>query len=437
MNAAKKAIERLYARGYEAYLVGGCVRDTLMGTPVNDFDVTTSALPEETMAAFSDMRTIPTGLKHGTVTILIDGEPIEITTFRSDGDYSDHRHPETVSFSRKLEDDLCRRDFTVNAMAYSDQRGLIDLYGGRDDLEKGIIRAVGEPERRFTEDALRILRALRFASQKCFSIEPETEKAIRKCLPLLAYVSAERVFTELKKLLMGKGALDVLLRYPDVITVIVPALAPSVGFDQKNPHHIYDVYTHTAHAVAFSPYDEKLRLAALLHDVGKPETFSEKDGIGHFYGHTDASLVLAEKTLLGLKCDNLTKSEVLTLIKYHDPVIEPTEKAVKRALSRLGKPMLLKLLELKSADNLAQAPSCRERLAQYEKIRLIIAEIEKRNDCFTLKDLKINGDTLISLGVPKGKEIGRILNELLSLVMDGTLKNEKEALTEMALKLKG
>ena len=437
MNAAKKVIDRLYGSGYEAYLVGGCVRDSLMGLPVSDYDVTTSALPEQTMEVFSDLRTIPTGLKHGTVTVLIDGEPIEITTFRADGDYSDHRHPESVSFSSRLEDDLCRRDFTVNAMAYSDQRGLIDLYGGKDDLEKGIIRAVGEPERRFTEDALRILRALRFASQKCFSIEPETEKAIRKCLPLLSFVSAERIFAELKKLLMGKGALDVLLKYPDVITAIVPALKPSVGFEQKNPHHIYDVYGHTARAVAFSPYDETVRIAALLHDAGKPETFSVKNGVGHFYGHTDASLALAERTLIELKCDNATKNEVLTLIKYHDPVIEPAEKAVKRALGRLGKPTLLKLLDLKSADNLAQSPECAERLKQYDEIRKLITEIEERKDCFTLKDLAINGDTLISLGVPKGKEIGRLLGELLSLVMDGTLKNEKEALTEMALNLKG
>lgn len=434
-RAGNKAIEALAAAGYEAYFVGGCVRDVLLGQAPNDFDVTTSALPEETLSVFEGFRVVPTGLKHGTVTVLIDGEPIEITTFRSDGEYSDHRHPESVTFSRNLSEDLCRRDFTVNAMAYSEKTGLVDLFGGASDLKNGIIRAVGEPEKRFTEDALRILRAARFASQKGFSIEPVTAKAMKKCLHLLDYVSAERIFSELKKLLMGKGVLDVMLTHPETVCRAVPALASAVGFEQNNPHHIYDVYEHTAHAVAFSPENEAIRLAALLHDVGKPLTYSEKDGIGHFYGHTEASLKLAEDTLDALKCDNATKNTVLTLIKYHDPVIEPTEKAVRRALSKLGEPLLCALLDLKSADNLAQSPECTKRLEAYEEIRGIIAEIGAKEACLSLKTLAIGGDDLIALGVPKGKLIGKLLNTALERVVDGDLPNEKEALLEFCRKI--
>ena len=434
-NAAKKAISLLYDGGYEAYLVGGCVRDALLGAPLNDFDITTSALPNEMLEVFSAYKTVLTGIKHGTVTVIMDGEPIEITTFRSEGEYVDHRHPESVSFSRKLTDDLGRRDFTVNAMAYSEQSGLVDLFGGKDDLESKVIRAVGDPETRFTEDALRILRALRFASQKDFIIEPATEKAIRQCLPLIRYVSVERIFSELKKLLMGKAACRILIDYKDVITFIIPQLSDCIGFDQQNPHHIYDVYDHIAHTVDHAPYDVTVRLAALLHDAGKPKTFSVKDGIGHFYGHTDASLEIAQEVLTALKCDSATKQSVLTLIKYHDPLIEPSEKAVKRALSKLGKPMLLNLLDLKAADNLAQTPQCAERLAGYEQIRSIIAQIEQKKECFSLKDLKINGDDLISLGIPRGKQIGIILNALLCEVMDGRLENEEQALKSRAAQI--
>ena len=428
MNIGELAIEVLESRGHEAYFVGGCVRDMLMGISPHDLDITTSALPEETVSVFDGFRVIPTGLKHGTVTVLIENEPIEITTFRADGDYSDHRHPETVSFSKRLSDDLCRRDFTVNAMAYSGRAGVIDLYGGKEDIKNGIIRAVGDPERRFNEDALRILRALRFASEKEFSIEPKTAKALHKCLPLVEFVSAERIFAELKKLIMGKGATEVILKFPEVICKAVPALAETVGFDQQNPHHIYDVYEHTAYSVGYCPFEEDIRLAALLHDCGKPQTFSVKDGVGHFYGHTDASLILAREALARLKCDNVTADTVLTLIKYHDPVIEPSEKAVKRMLNKLGKDNLMKLLSLKAADNLAQAPMCAGRLAVYGEIRCIVSEIEAKNECFSLKSLKVNGDDLIAIGLQRGKEIGNALTILLNAVMDGELINEKEIL---------
>ena len=428
MNIGERAIGVLERCGHEAYFVGGCVRDMLMGIEPHDLDITTSALPEETLKAFDGFRVIPTGLKHGTVTVLIENEPVEITTFRADGDYSDHRHPETVSFSRKLSDDLCRRDFTVNAMAYSKKAGVIDLYGGREDIKNGIIRAVGDPERRFTEDALRIMRAVRFASEKGFEVERKTAEAIKKTLHLMDYVSSERIFTELKKLIMGKGVTEVMLQFPDVICKAVPALTETVGFDQQNPHHIYDVYGHTAYAVGYCTSEVDVRLAALLHDCGKPQTFSVKDGVGHFYGHTDASLVLAKEALLKLKCDTLTMDTVLTLIKYHDPVIEPSEKAVKRALNKLGKDNLMKLLSLKAADNLAQAPECAERLKVYGEIRDTVSEIEAKNECFSLKSLAVDGDDIIALGIPRGKEIGKALSVLLNAVIEGELINEKEIL---------
>jgi len=436
MKNGELAIEILENNGYEAYFVGGCVRDMLMGIAPHDFDITTSALPEETVAAFDGFRVILTGLKHGTVTVIIENEPIEITTFRSDGEYSDHRRPESVSFSRKLEDDLSRRDFTVNAMAYSKRTGLIDLYGGKEDINKGLIRAVGEPEKRFTEDALRILRALRFASEKEFFIEPETAKAILKCLPLIEFVSAERIFSELKRLIMGKGAERVMMDYPEVICRVVPALADCVGFDQHNPHHIYDVYGHTVRALGACPFDIDVRLAALLHDVGKPSTFTLSDGVGHFYGHTDASLSLAKETLDLLKCDNRTADTVLTLIKYHDPVIEPTEKAVKRLMNKIGSENLDKLLSLKAADNLAQSPDCAARLVTYDEIRRIMSEIESKKECFSLKSLEVNGDDLIAIGVPKGKEIGALLERLLSAVMDGEAPNDRQHLIDLAMKFR-
>ncbi len=428
MKNAEKIICELEKNGHSAYLVGGCVRDMLMGAEPQDFDITTSARPDEIIGVFSDYKTILTGVKHGTVTVVVDGVPYEVTTFRADGEYSDHRHPESVSFSSRLADDLCRRDFTVNAMAYNAREGVIDLFDGQKDLKNGIIRAVGEPETRFEEDALRILRALRFASQKGFSVEENTKKAIYKKLPLIKYVSAERVFSELKKLLMGKGVLSVLCEFSTVMGEIVLPLAPCIGFKQRNPHHIYDVYTHIAHTVASCPQNEAVRIAALLHDVGKPEAFSMRDGIGHFYGHSEISVQRAKEVLSALKSDKKTAETVLTLIKYHDPVIEPSEKAVRRAMNKMGAETLDMLLSLKAADNLAQAPGHEARLLQYDEIRRIMTEILQKEECFSLKSLAVSGDDIIALGVEKGKKIGEILNRLLSEVIDGELKNEKNAL---------
>lgn len=435
MKNAKKLINELENAGYEAYLVGGCVRDMLMGAAPNDYDITTSAHPDEIIGVLSSYKVIPTGLKHGTVTVVADGEHYEITTFRSDGEYTDHRRPDKVTFSNRLEDDLSRRDFTVNAMAYSPKRGLVDPFGGQADIKRRLIRAVGNPRKRFEEDALRILRGIRFESQKVFSVEEYTKQAMYEKLPLLSYVAAERVFVELKKLLMGDGVRFTLLGFATIIGTVIPALAPCIEFNQHNYHHVYDVYTHTAHAVENCPKNETVRLAALLHDIGKPNTFSmDEQGVGHFYGHAQKSVELARNVLNDLRCDNATKDTVLLLIKYHDHVIEPTEKHVRRMLSKIGEDNLELLLQLKTADNLAQSPFYHDRVQQYEEIRRIMQEIKSKGECFSLKHLAVKGQDIILLGA-KGSQIGKILNTLLSLVIDGTLPNEKEALLKKASKL--
>ncbi len=425
---AKKALEVLNSAGHEAYIVGGCVRDSLLGLTPADFDITTSAEPKETEQAFEGFRLIETGLKHGTVTVLIDGEPIEITTFRTEDSYADGRHPDSVNFTRKLADDLIRRDFTVNAIAYSPKTGLVDICGGASDLKNNILRAVGEPYNRFSEDGLRILRALRFSSVYGFEIAPETSKAIHSCAEMIEKLSAERIFSEMKKLLCGKNVFKILTEYSDVICKVIPELKASIGFEQKNPHHIYDVYTHTAKAVESIKATPVLRLSALLHDIGKPETFTEADGIGHFYGHSDASVKLAENILKRLKCDNKTLNTVLLLIKHHDPVIPAELSAVQKKMRKLTPEVLYDLLELKQADNLAQSPECFHRLEDYRKIRKIMDSLIAENACFSLKNLAVNGDDLKNIGIPEGKEIGTALSQLLEAVENGAVKNERNAL---------
>lgn len=430
---------RLNSTGHAAHIVGGCVRDALRGVTPADHDVTTSALPDETVKIFrsAGYRVIETGIAHGTVTVLTAEEPIEITTYRIDGEYKDHRHPQAVAFTRSLKEDLARRDLTVNAMAYSEVDGLIDPFGGSSDLEKGVIRAVGDPEKRFDEDALRILRALRFASALDFQIDGATSRAMLSQKHLLSNISAERIQVELSKLIVGVGCERILTENAVILTEIIPELAPCVGFQQHNPHHIYDVYTHTVKAVQFCPPDRNLRFAALLHDCGKPSVFSVgSDGVGHFYGHSEKSVELAAVVLDRLKLDNASKKEILTLIRWHDPVIEETESSVGRWARRLGVPMLKKLLALKAADNLAQAPSCYDRLASYDRILRILDDIVEKNACFSLRDLAVNGDDLIcELGMRSGKQLGDVLKYLLDAVISGKTTNDKQKLLELARSL--
>ena len=436
-EAVEIAINKLKAAGHEAYIVGGCVRDALRGVEPHDYDMTTSALPEETKEILSEYRIIETGMKHGTVTALIDGESLEITTFRVDGAYSDHRRPEEVTFTRSLREDVARRDFTVNAMAYSPETGVMDFWGGREDLEKGIIRAVGEPDRRFNEDALRIMRAARFASVLDFDIDKATSESMIRNRGLLNSISAERINVELSKLLLGDGCERILTEYAVILTEIIPELAPAVGFDQRNYHHVYDVYTHIVKSVVSCPKDRNVRMAALLHDVGKPDTFSiGADGVGHFYGHSEKSVEIAENVLTRLKFDNASKNEILTLIKYHDPVIPVKRSAVGRWARRLGMDTLFKLLDLKAADNMAQAPEFIDRLKGYDEIREIAIEMIAENACFSLRDLAVNGGDLIkSAGFTAGKAVGEALSALLDAVISEELPNDREVLLARAKEL--
>ena len=427
---AAKALALLQAAGYEAWIVGGCVRDALLGLPPKDYDLTTSALPEETQRVFAAYPRIETGLRHGTVTVLLEGEPLEITTYRVDGAYSDARHPDGVTFTRSLRQDAARRDFTINAMAYAPGWGLQDFFGGQADLARGILRAVGAAEKRFREDALRILRALRFASVLDFTLEGETARAARACAPLLAAVSAERVSGELGKLLCGKAAGRVLRDYPDVLGVVLPEILPMVGLDHRNPHHCYDVWTHTTVAVDHVPPELPLRLAMLLHDIGKPDTFSlGEDGQGHFYGHPRRSVELAEGILSRLRFPRRTRERVLTLVRYHDAVLEESPQRVRRWLNKLGPEVFFDLLAIQGGDAAAQAPAYCTRLDHLRRLETLARQVLDQAPCLTVRDLAVGGEDLLALGY-RGPAIGRALRALLDQVLSETVSNEKNALLQ-------
>lgn len=429
------ALKKLQDAGFSAYIVGGCVRDALRGETPHDWDMTTSALPQQTKACFADDPVIETGLQHGTVTVLRDHMPLEITTYRIDGAYTDNRRPDSVTFTRNLRDDLSRRDFTVNAMAYHPSEGIIDLFGGQQDLQNKRIACVGTPSERFSEDGLRILRALRFSSVLDFTIAPETAAAIHAQKDLLLGISAERIFAELTKLLCGVGAERILREYADVLFTILPDLQPMYGFDQQNPHHCYDVYEHTLHAVSAIPPEPILRYAALLHDSGKPAVFTKDERGGHFYAHAEISTEIARNSLHRLKSDRRTLDTVCRLVQHHDMVF-PTpvsEKRLKRLVSKLGFEDTKSLLLLHRADVSAQAECHRaERIAQSDELLAMLDALAAADECLTLKKLAISGNDLIALGIPKGKEIGNTLNALLEQVIDGRLPNEKCALLAAA-----
>lgn len=430
-------LRRLREAGYAAYAVGGCVRDRLMGAAPTDYDVATAALPEQVASMFAGDRAVGTGMKHGTVTVLLDAMPIEVTTFRVDGDYADARHPDAVAFTPSLAEDLARRDFTINAMAWSAESGVIDPFGGQADLQSRLIRCVGDPDARFTEDALRILRALRFASVLGFAIEERTAAALRRNRERLKKISAERVASELCKLICGTDVRRILLDYTDVLGVVLPELLPMRGLDQRNVHHIYDVLEHTAVAVERVPPEPILRWAALLHDSGKPACFTlDENGTGHFYGHPKESARLADAALRRLKKDTETRERVVRLVQYHDTQIGPAEKPVKRALHQFGPETFFQLLALKRADNLAQSPEYRDRQAYYDEVERLARDILERKDCFSLKDLAVRGGDLIAAGMAPGKDLGAALQTLLNAVIDGKAENEKEALLAFLAKEK-
>lgn len=427
------AISMLYAAGYEAFLVGGAVRDYVRdNSPAKDWDITTNALPAQVESVFSGYHLIETGLKHGTVTVVIDHEPIEITTYRIDGDYSDHRHPDSVHFTRSLKEDLERRDFTMNALAYSPQKGIVDLVGGRKDIEDGIVRCVGDPNHRFQEDGLRMLRALRFASVYGMAIEAETASAIHRNKELLKGIAAERIQVELTKMLCGKGVTKVLEEFSDVIAIPIPEILPMFHFEQRNPHHDKDVWDHTIAVIESITPEPVLRWAALLHDIGKPSCFSlAEEGIGHFFGHSDQSTSMAECILSRLRFDNASKEQIVRLVRYHDMPITADRKPIKRLLSKHGEDATRQLIELHKADTLGQSAICRHRIAIFEEVSQMINEILQEESCFTLKDLAANGHDMMTLGF-QGPTIGRVLQECLDAVLDEQIPNEHEALMAFA-----
>ena len=537
---ALEAIARLRAAGFLAYLVGGCVRDTLLGRVPGDWDITTAALPEQVEAVFAGERIIETGLKHGTVTVLLDGLPLEITTFRTEAAYSDHRHPDAVAFTPSLTEDLARRDFTINAMAWTLEKrgegldaGLQDPFGGQADLEKKLIRCVGDPHKRFEEDALRILRALRFASQLDFTIDPATAAAAHALRDTLALVSRERIAVELTKLLCGPAARRIIVEYWEILSVPLPELAPMAGLDQRNKHHCYDVLEHSAAAVEAVPPEKLLRWAALLHDVAKPACFTvDEAGRGHFYGHAKRGAPMAREIMTRLRFDKDTVNRVAQLVELHDYPIDPPveegsgigdqgsgaaakafplrgrcpssqtgadevefrqaiaidephratgptssvtappchlplkgkaedggrktrilrcaqndgagavsgcpaqadglrraeERAIRKLIGKLGEADFLRLLALKRADSLAHHPDYHGRTAACDRLAALARELLAQPPCFTVRDLDINGNDLLALGLPRGPEIGRTLNALLERVLAGELPNERERL---------
>ena len=428
-DRALAVLRRLERNGHRAVLVGGCVRDSLLGIPPHDYDAATSALPEEIMAACGDLTCLDIGLKHGTVTVLSEGIPVEVTTFRRETTYSDHRHPDGVEFTGELAEDLARRDFTVNAIAW-EAHGLSDPFGGLEDLKRRLVRCVGDPDRRFEEDALRILRGLRLAAQLQFTIHPDTAAAIRRHAADLSHVARERVWAEFSRLLCSPGAKQVLLDFPEVVCQVIPELAPCVGFDQKNFHHRYDVYTHCVKALNAAPPLLPLRLAALLHDVGKPDTFHmDEDGVGHFYGHPVVSAALTDTALRRLKLPNALREQVLLLVERHDLPVFPDRKWVGRWLAKLGEENFFLLLRLKEADRAACAdptPPDPDPLEQAEELaRTLLAE----KACFSLRDLAVNGRDCMAAGL-SGKAVGETLAWLLERVSEGELENVRELLLE-------
>ena len=429
-------IEEFNNCGFEAYAVGGCVRDSILGIEPNDYDVTTNALPSDIKKVLSDYRTIDTGIDFGTVTAISDGNPIEITTYRIDGEYNDNRRPDSVAFTSQLSEDLRRRDFTINAMAFSDNGGVIDLYGGKADLKNKLIRAIGNPYERFNEDGLRIMRALRFASCYGFSIEAETSKAIHDLSYLLKNIAKERIAIELNKLICGNCE-NILREYHDVFSVIIPEIADCVGFEQYTKYHNRDVYEHIIATVSAIEPQKHLRLAMFFHDIGKPQYFTiDEQGSGHFKGHSAGSSKIAERFFNEYHYDRDTTDKVLELIKSHDIVIENREKLIKRCLNKYGEDCFFDVIAVHIADDTGKSPEFQSRIEEYNKVIETAHRIIEENQCFSLNKLDINGNDIIMLGF-KGKKVGIILNTLLEKVIDGKILNQKDILINEAKDIGG
>ena len=434
---ARFIINTIMAAGYEAYVVGGCVRDSILGRTPQDWDITTSATPQQVKALFP--RTLDTGLQHGTVTVMQDKEGFEVTTYRIDGEYEDSRHPREVIFTPNLEEDLKRRDFTINAMAYNEQTGLVDLFGGIRDLQEGIIRCVGNPEERFREDALRMLRAIRFSAQLGYTIEEKTRAAIRLMAPTLSRISAERIQVELVKMMVSDHPDYLREAYTLGVTkVFFPEFDACMETKQRNKHHMYSVGEHILHSCLEVGPDKGLRLTMLLHDIAKPGTMTvDKKGISHFYGHAEAGRQMAEKILRRLKFDNHTIETVCKLVKYHDHDTgvkeEPTLKSARRFMSKIGAEYCPALFAVKRADILAQSDYRRqEKLERLHRWEELYEQICRENQCVSLKQLAVTGKDLIEAGMKPGKELGEVLQFLLQQVLDDPSLNEREILLRKA-----
>lgn len=430
-------MERLEAAGFQGWAVGGCVRDRILGREPHDWDLCTDALPAQTAAVFSDFPQYHSGEKHGTVAVIVNGEPVEITTFRAEGDYRDHRRPGWVEFRRDIADDLARRDFTVNAMAYRPASGLCDPFGGQRDLEAKVLRAVGQPRRRFEEDGLRILRGVRFGARFGLTPEKDTLEAMKALAPTLSLQARERVYGELCGYLPYADA-ENLLTYRDILRHAIPELGPLMGFQQHNYHHAYDVFTHTAHVVAGCGPDLCLRWAALLHDVGKPGRFTmDEKGVGHFKGHAALGAQMADGILQGLHAPNALRQEVCALIAHHGSTRDfgrlPTDKPVRRLLRKLGETTTRRLLALDLADEQGKG-----RPPELEPFRCFEARLDAilaEKPCLRISDLSIGGRDLAGMGVPKGPIMGKILTALFDRVSDGELQNDAAILLPEARRL--
>ncbi len=425
------AVNCLAQHGFEAFAVGGCVRDYLMNIPCSDTDITTNALPCDIKKVFKNYTTIDIGEKYGTIAVIIEKEQIEITTYRTDNEYNDSRHPASVTFARNLSDDLSRRDFTINAMAYNNEIGIVDLFGGQSDINNKLIRCVGNAKQRFEEDALRIMRAIRFASVLNFELEEQTKTAVFECADMLKNISAERLRVELCKLICGKNAKKVLLEYANVLSVFIPEIKPCINFNQHSQYHKYDVWEHIAVAVSESKTDVNARLAALFHDISKPSVFVlDENGLGHFKGHAAVCAQTAEDIMKRL-CFSTKQTELIKNVIYYHSDVNFTPKSAKRRIAKLGYEGFELLLDLQCADNSAKHDFCKQRLEAINSWRNFAHNLEDSNACISRKNLAINGNDIISLGVC-GKQIGNVLEALLAKVIDEEIENEHDALMNCA-----
>lgn len=425
--AVEQVLTRLEEAGYEAYVVGGCVRDLLRGKSPDDWDMTTAARPEEVMALFAP-HAIPTGLQHGTVTVRQDGQSFEVTTFRADGVYTDHRHPDEVRFSTDIREDLCRRDFTVNAMAMDRRGKLIDPFGGQADLRSGIIRCVGESDRRFGEDALRIMRGLRFAAVLGFAIDDDTAQSIRKNRERLQNIAIERILVEMDKLLCGEDTGRILLDFPEVFSAFLPEILPCVDFDQCSQYHCYTVWEHIVRSVESIAPVPVLRWVMLLHDIGKPGCFTvDEQGTGHFYGHDGVSGDMAADICRRLRMDKQRSTRIELLVRRHGPNLPDTKRGMLRLLNAIGEEAVRQLIAVKRADNMAQSVEFRDRQRDIAASERLLEEVLAEQPCVTLRQLAVNGQDMMALGL-QGRAIGEMLQTLLHKVWNEELPNEHEPL---------